>query len=49
MVALVGYWLSDGHGVEMRRTLVTVFTVAWAARIGIYLYWRNVGKGETVA
>ena len=34
------------HGVEPRRTLVTVLTVAWAARLGIYLYWRNVGKGE---
>jgi steroid 5-alpha reductase family enzyme len=46
IVALVGYLVSDGHGVEPRRTLITVLTVAWAARLGIYLYWRNVGKGE---
>ena len=46
VVALVGYVLADGHGVEVRRTLVTVLTVAWAARLGIYLYWRNHGKGE---
>lgn len=46
VVALVGYALADGHGVEMRRTLVTVLTVVWAARLGIYLYWRNHGKGE---
>jgi steroid 5-alpha reductase family enzyme len=46
VVALVGYALADGHGVEVRRTLVTVLTVVWAARLGIYLYWRNHGKGE---
>ena len=31
---------------EPRCTLVTVLTIAWAARLGIYLYWRNAGKGE---
>src|SRR4029453_1167979 len=46
IVALVGFLVSDGQGVEPRRTLVTVLTVAWATRLGIYLYWRNVGKGE---
>jgi steroid 5-alpha reductase family enzyme len=50
IVALVGYMLGyalgDGAGVEVRRTLVTVLTVLWAARLGIYLYWRNHGKGE---
>jgi steroid 5-alpha reductase family enzyme len=46
IVALVGFALADGHGVEARRTLVTVLTVAWAARLGVYLYWRNHGKGE---
>ena len=46
IVALTGYLLADGHGVDMRRTLVTVLTVAWSVRLGIYLYWRNVGKGE---
>ncbi len=46
VIALVGYALSDGHGVDERRTLVTVLTTLWAARLGIYLYWRNHGKGE---
>jgi steroid 5-alpha reductase family enzyme len=46
IVALVGYALGDGYGVEVRRTLITVLTVLWAARLGIYLYWRNHGKGE---
>jgi steroid 5-alpha reductase family enzyme len=46
IVALVGYGLAQGQGVELRRTLVTVLTVACAARLGIYLYWRNHGKGE---
>ena len=45
IVALVGYALGE-HGVEVRRTLITVLTVLWAARLGIYLYWRNHGKGE---
>src|SRR5262245_2843872 len=46
IVALVGYRLSNGHGVEARRILVTVLTVVWATRLGIYLYRRNHGKGE---
>jgi steroid 5-alpha reductase family enzyme len=46
IVALVGYALSEGRGVELRNTLATVLTVVWAARLGGYLYWRNVGKGE---
>lgn len=46
VVALVGFLLSEGHGVESRRTLVTLLTVAWAVRLGVYLYWRNHGKGE---
>jgi steroid 5-alpha reductase family enzyme len=46
IVALVGYALGEGQGVEMRSTLVTALTVAWAARLGAYLFWRNHGKGE---
>jgi steroid 5-alpha reductase family enzyme len=46
VVALVGYALADGRGLDARRVLVTVLTVAWAARLGVYLYWRNHGKGE---
>src|SRR5688572_10115573 len=46
VVAVVGYLLGSNHGIEARQALVTVLTVAWAARLGIYLYWRNHGKGE---
>jgi len=46
IVALVGYALAGEHGVEVRRTLITVLTVLWAARLGAYLFWRNHGKGE---
>jgi steroid 5-alpha reductase family enzyme len=46
IVALVSFYLSDGIGVEARRVLLTVLTVTWAARLGLYLFWRNHGKGE---
>ncbi len=46
IVALVGYAIGAGHGTEPRRTLVTVLTVAWAVRLGAYLWWRNHGRGE---
>lgn len=46
VIALVGWSLSEGHGVDERRLLITVLTTLWAARLGIYLYWRNHGKGE---
>jgi steroid 5-alpha reductase family enzyme len=46
IVALVSYLLSGGAGVGTRRILVTVLTVAWAARLGGYLWLRNHGKGE---
>lgn len=46
IVAVLGWLLSDGAGSEPRRTLITVLTVAWALRLGLYLAWRNIGKGE---
>ena len=46
LVALVGWALSDGQGVESRRLLVTVLTVVWSLRLGLFLAWRNLGKGE---
>ncbi len=46
VVALVGFALSADAGAGPRRVLVTVLTVAWAARLGGYLWWRNHGKGE---
>lgn len=48
VVALVGWYLSRDAGTDPRRTLVTVLTVAWALRLGLYLAWRNIGKGEDV-
>jgi steroid 5-alpha reductase family enzyme len=46
IVALVGWALSEGHGVEPRRALITALTVIWSLRLGVYLWWRNHGKGE---
>lgn len=46
VVAVIGWFLSEGHGVDERRALITVLTTLWAVRLGIYLGWRNVGKGE---
>jgi steroid 5-alpha reductase family enzyme len=46
VVALVTYGLSQGAGVPARRLLVTVLTVAWALRLGGYLFYRNHDKGE---
>lgn len=46
VVAFVSYLLSDGSGIPARRLLITVLTVAWALRLGVYLWMRNHGKGE---
>jgi steroid 5-alpha reductase family enzyme len=46
VVAIVGFILSAQAGIDARRLLVTVLTVAWSARLGIYLWIRNHGKGE---
>jgi steroid 5-alpha reductase family enzyme len=46
VIALVGYAVSDGHGIEERKLLVTALTSLWALRLGVYLFWRNHGKGE---
>jgi len=46
IVAIVGFLLSANGGVETRRLLITVLTVAWSARLGGYIWWRNHGKGE---
>jgi steroid 5-alpha reductase family enzyme len=46
VVALVTYALSGGAGVPARRELITVLTVLWAVRLGLYLWSRNHGKGE---
>lgn len=50
IVALVTYFNSGAMdaGVDIRRIVITALTVAWSARLGIYLFARNVGKGEDV-
>jgi steroid 5-alpha reductase family enzyme len=35
-----------GHGPPARRALVTALALAWGLRLGVYLFWRNHGKGE---
>jgi steroid 5-alpha reductase family enzyme len=44
VVALVTLALGDGP--LGRRLLLTALTAAWGGRLGMYLWWRNHGKGE---
>ena len=44
MVALLAFTLGDG-AVE-RRALLAALTTLWGVRLGGYLAWRNLGKGE---
>lgn len=47
-LALLGvtyYLLGDG-GFEGRKVLLVLLVVVWGLRLGIYLTWRNLGKGE---
>ena len=46
LVALITYFMSEGQGIESRRLLMTLLTVAWSLRLGVYLFVRNHGKGE---
>jgi len=43
-IALLGCWLADGW--SGRKVLLTLLTVAWGVRLGVYLLWRNWGQGE---
>ncbi len=44
IIAFAAYFMADGA--EPRQILLTALTAAWAARLGIYLAWRNIGHGE---
>jgi steroid 5-alpha reductase family enzyme len=43
-IACVGFALGDGP--LARRALVLALALAWGLRLGLYLAWRNYGKGE---
>lgn len=46
-VIAVATWLHlYGQGVAERKALILGLTCIWAARLGIYVYWRAKGKGE---
>jgi steroid 5-alpha reductase family enzyme len=45
IVAAVSYFLFT-DGFQGRRILVAVLVCLWGLRLGIYLAWRNRGKGE---
>ncbi|MGH2760181.1 MAG: DUF1295 domain-containing protein [Actinomycetota bacterium] len=44
MISIVGWVRADG--VPARRTLVTILTVVWGARLAVHLLVRNWGAGE---
>lgn len=46
IVAIVSFCWSAGHGNRGLRTTVLVLTVAWGARLGGYIGWRQRGHGE---
>jgi len=44
VIAVVTWFVADG--VPAQQNLLTALTVIWAARLGLYLAWRNIGHGE---
>lgn len=44
MIASTAHRVGDGVGV--RADLLTLLTVIWGVRLGLYLLWRNWGHGE---
>ncbi|MFF4873731.1 DUF1295 domain-containing protein [Streptomyces sp. NPDC090109] len=45
-VAAVAFVLSDGHGDDGRRLLVTAATVVWGLRLSLHIAHRSRGHGE---
>ncbi|MFE5485495.1 DUF1295 domain-containing protein [Streptomyces sp. NPDC056527] len=45
-VAVVAWFLSDGHGDDVRRTLVALATAAWGLRLAAHIARRGRGHGE---
>lgn len=46
VVALVSYFVSDGHGDDGRRLVAVAVPVIWGLRLAGYIHWRNHGKPE---
>jgi len=44
VIAWVVFFLADGS--DARRLLLVILTSVWGIRLGAYLAWRNIGKGE---
>lgn len=40
------YFLAAPDGYEPRQLLAASLTTVWGLRLGVYLAWRNLGKGE---
>jgi steroid 5-alpha reductase family enzyme len=45
-VAVVSYFLSDGHGDPGRRLVALLVPVIWGLRLAGHIHWRNRGKPE---
>src|SRR5262249_3070520 len=45
LIACAAWWLGSG-GDPARRALATAIVAAWGLRLGVYLTWRNAGRGE---
>jgi steroid 5-alpha reductase family enzyme len=43
-IALIAAALAGGA--PWRKLLLTLLTALWGARLGLYLMWRNAGRGE---
>lgn len=46
LVAVVALLTSAGPGPDVRRALLTAASVAWGARLALFIGWRSRGKGE---
>ncbi|MER5207734.1 DUF1295 domain-containing protein [Streptomyces sp. NPDC002825] len=45
-VAMVSWFLADGHGDDVRRTVVALATVVWGLRLAVHIARRGRGHGE---
>ncbi|MFI0928560.1 DUF1295 domain-containing protein [Streptomyces sp. NPDC021012] len=45
-VASVSWFLADGHGDDVRRSVVALATVVWGLRLAVHIARRGRGRGE---
>jgi len=45
LLAFLSFYLAPGHA-EARQVLVTGLVTLWGLRLAIYIYFRNLGRGE---